>query len=97
MGLSLTIAAGLASAVILRFESWGNHDHILLSQIRDFTNLYGQVPVFICPRNTVGQLYTHLLGSLFVASYESQGYGEGADSIENTASNSSYIASCARC
>jgi hypothetical protein len=33
MGLSFTIAAGLASAVILRSESRGTHDHILLSQI----------------------------------------------------------------
>jgi hypothetical protein len=31
MCLSFTIATGLASAVILRPESRGNHDHILLS------------------------------------------------------------------
>jgi hypothetical protein len=35
MGLSFTIAAGLASAVILGSESRGTHDHVLLSQIRD--------------------------------------------------------------
>jgi hypothetical protein len=34
----------LASAVILRSESRGTHDHILLSQIRDSPNLEGQVP-----------------------------------------------------
>jgi hypothetical protein len=39
----------LASAVILRSESRGTHDHILLSEIRD---LEGQVPVFISPRNS---------------------------------------------
>jgi hypothetical protein len=35
-GLSFTIAAGLASAVILGSESRGTRDHILLRQIRDF-------------------------------------------------------------
>jgi hypothetical protein len=34
----------LASAVILESESRGTHDHILLSQNRDFSNLEGQVP-----------------------------------------------------
>jgi hypothetical protein len=40
----------LASAVILRSESRGTHDHILLSQIRDSPNPEGQVPVFISPK-----------------------------------------------
>jgi hypothetical protein len=56
-GLPFTIAAGLASAVILGSESRGTHDHILLSQIRDFPNLEGQVPVFISLGNRVAQLY----------------------------------------
>jgi hypothetical protein len=52
----------LASALILRSESRGAHDHtiftrILLSQIRDSPNLEGQVPVFISPRNRVARLY----------------------------------------
>jgi hypothetical protein len=38
-------------------------------------NLEGQVPIFISPRNRVAQLYPGALGSLFVASYDSQGYG----------------------
>jgi hypothetical protein len=67
----------LASAVILGFESRGTRDLILLSQIRDPRNQEGQVPVFISPRNRVAQLYPQALGSLFVASYYSQGYGEG--------------------
>jgi hypothetical protein len=46
----------LASAVILRLESRGTHDHILLSQIRDTPNLEGQVPVFISPRNRVARM-----------------------------------------
>jgi hypothetical protein len=65
----------LASTVILGSESRGTRDYILLSQIRDSPNLEGQVPVFISPRNRVTQLYPQALGSLFVASYDSQGYG----------------------
>jgi hypothetical protein len=36
-------------------------------------NLWGQAPVFISPRNRVAQLYPTVLGSLSVASYDSQG------------------------
>jgi hypothetical protein len=43
--------------VILRSESRGTLDYILLSQNRDSPNLEGQVPVFISPRNRVTQLY----------------------------------------
>jgi hypothetical protein len=67
----------LAVTVILGSESRGNDDHILLSQIRDSPNLEGQVTVFISPRNMVAKLYPQALGSLFVASYDSQGYGGG--------------------
>jgi hypothetical protein len=73
-GLPFTNAAGPRQ----RSHSWvrvGTRDHILLSQIRDSPNLEGQVPVFISPRNRVAQLYPPALGSLFVASYDSQGYG----------------------
>jgi hypothetical protein len=72
-GLSFTIAAGFASAVILRSQSCGIHEHILLSQILGSRNLEGQVPVFISPRNRVARLYPQALGSLFVASYDLQG------------------------
>jgi hypothetical protein len=66
-----------ASEVILMFESRWTHDQILMFQVRDFTNLDGQVPVFtsISPRRRVALLYPQTLGSLFVASYDSQGYG----------------------
>jgi hypothetical protein len=37
----------------------------------------GPGPVFISPRNMVAQLYTQALGSLFVGSYDSQGYDRG--------------------
>jgi hypothetical protein len=67
---SLQLLLALASAVILRSESRGTHDHILLSQIRDSLNPEGQVPVFISPRNRMAQLYPQALGPLFVASYD---------------------------
>jgi hypothetical protein len=63
MGLPFTIAAHLASTVILRPESLGIHNGILLSQIRDNPNLEGQVPLFLSTRNMVAQLYTQTLGS----------------------------------
>jgi hypothetical protein len=65
----------LASAVIFRSESRGTNDNILLSQIRDSPSLDGQVPVFISSRKRVVRLYPQALGSLFVASYDSQVYG----------------------
>jgi hypothetical protein len=67
-GLPFTIAAGPRQGSRTR-------NHILLSQIRDSHNLEGQVPVFISHRNRVPQLYSQALGSLIVASYDSQGYG----------------------
>jgi hypothetical protein len=67
----------LASEVILRSESRGTHDHISLSEIRNSPNLEGQVPVFVSPRNRMARLYPQALGSLFIASYDSQGYGGG--------------------
>jgi hypothetical protein len=45
--------------------------------IWDCPNLEGEVPIFIAPRNRLAQLYPLALGSLFVASYVSQGYGGG--------------------
>jgi hypothetical protein len=66
----------LASAVILGSESRRTH-HILLSQIRDSTHMEYQVPVFIFPRNRVAQLCPQAPGSLFVASYDLQGYAGG--------------------
>jgi hypothetical protein len=48
-----------------------------MASILDSPNLEGQVPVFISPRNRVAQLYLQALDSLFIASYDSQGYGGG--------------------
>jgi hypothetical protein len=54
----------LASAVILGSESLGNHDHILLSHIRDFPTLDDEALVFLSPRNRVTQLHPQRLGSI---------------------------------
>jgi hypothetical protein len=73
----LQLLLGLASTVILGSKSCGTHDHILLSQIWDSLNLDDQVPVFTTPRNRVAHLYPQAPGSLFITSYDSQGYGGG--------------------
>jgi hypothetical protein len=57
----------LASAVILAFESCGTHDHILLFQTGDSSNLEGQVPVFISYRNRVAWFYLHFRRFLWLA------------------------------
>jgi hypothetical protein len=83
----------LASAVILRSESRGTHDQILLSQIRDSPNLGGQVPVFITSRDREARLYPQALGFLFVASYDSHGYGGSIRQRLHAAAVPLYIAS----
>jgi hypothetical protein len=84
MVCSLQLLLVLASAVILRSEPRETHDHILLSQIGDSPNLEGQVPVFISLRKSVARLYPQALSSLFVVSYDSQGYGGGIRSRLHT-------------
>jgi hypothetical protein len=46
--------------------------HILLSQIREFSNL--QSKVLVSPKNKVVQLYPQALCTLFVISFDSLGY-----------------------
>jgi hypothetical protein len=91
MGLLFTIAAGSRqrshSWVQVLWDSW---PYFTVSD-RDSPNLEGQIPVFISPRNRVSQLYPQALGSLFVASYDSQGYGGGIQTCLH-AGSSCYIA-----
>jgi hypothetical protein len=47
------------------------------SALRLTSNLEDQVSVFMCPSDRVAQLYPQAPGSLFVAFYDSQGYGGG--------------------
>jgi hypothetical protein len=48
-------------------------------------------PVFISPRNRVAQLNPQALGSFFVASYDSQGYGGGIRPLNYSSRVSSLI------
>jgi hypothetical protein len=73
----LQLLLALASAGILGSESRGTHDQILHSQIRDSPKLEGEFSVFVSHRNRVAQLYPQALGSIFIVSYDSQGYGGG--------------------
>jgi hypothetical protein len=77
MRLSLQLLLALASLFILRSEYLRTQYHILLFQIRDSSNLEGQVPVLIFPRNRVARLYHQAMGSLSVAFYDTQSYGGG--------------------
>jgi hypothetical protein len=73
MGLSFTIAAGPRQRCYFGSESRGAHDNIYCFTL-ETPQLKGQVPVFISPRNKVDQLKPQALGSLFLASYDSQAY-----------------------
>jgi hypothetical protein len=76
---NLLLLLVLASAVPLWSESRETQDHILLSKFLRLPQPGGPGPVLtrISPRNRVAQLYPRALGSLSVASYDSQGYGGG--------------------
>jgi hypothetical protein len=75
MDLSFTIAAGPSqrshSQVRVSRNSWS---HFTVSDSR-LPQPVGPVPVFVFPRNRVARLYPQALGFLFVASYDSHGYG----------------------
>jgi hypothetical protein len=62
----------LASAIVFGSESHGTHDHILLSHSR-LPQPGGPGPRIYIPREQGGPFIPHALGSLFVASYDSQG------------------------
>jgi hypothetical protein len=90
MGQKFTIAAGPGQSSQSRIRVPRDSWLYLLSQNRDFPKLYGQVPVFISPRNMVVQLHPQVLGSLYVASYDSQDYGGSIRTrLENV-----YIVAC---
>jgi hypothetical protein len=73
----LQLMLAFATAVILGSESCGTHDHILLSQICNSSNLEGQVSLIYFVSDRVAQLYSQTLSSIFIVSYDSQGYGRG--------------------
>jgi hypothetical protein len=63
--------------------NYARRETYLVNTSREFnniflkTNLEVQVLIFISPRNKVVWLYPQALGSLFVASYDLQGYNGG--------------------
>jgi hypothetical protein len=100
MGRSFTTAAGSRhhshSRVRVPRDSW---PYFTVSDSR-LSQIEGPGPRIYIPRNSVVGLYPQALGSLFVISYDSQGYGRGnlltftLYCIENTASKSSSIVAC---
>jgi hypothetical protein len=57
-------------------ESREAHDHFPLFQLRDSPNQDTTGPqIYMHPRNRMARLYPQALGSLFVSSWDSQGYG----------------------
>jgi hypothetical protein len=95
----LQLLLDLTSPIIHRFEYRGAHDHILLSQIRDPPIRRTRSRIYTS-RNRVVELYPQALGSLLVASYDSQGYGGGIPPrlhtglIHFSVSFNHYIAAC---
>jgi hypothetical protein len=85
-GLSFTISPGPRQRSHSRVRVPRDTYHILLSQIRDSLNLESQVPLFISHRNRVAQA----LGSLFVASYDSQSYNGGIRTRFHTGGGRDY-------
>jgi hypothetical protein len=88
MGLSFAIAAGPRQRSHSRVQVPRGSWYDLLSQIRDSPNLDGPVPVFTSPRNRVARLYPQAMGSLFITSYDLQGYGGGIRPRLHTGSKS---------
>jgi hypothetical protein len=70
--LLVQLLLGLARATTLGSKSRRNQT-IFYCLIWDFLHLESHVPIFISLRNMVAQLYLWALGSLFIASYDSQG------------------------
>jgi hypothetical protein len=71
----LKLLLALASAVNLKSDSRGTHDLILLSQIRDSPTWRARFPYLYTPGTGWPSYIPQALGSLFVASYDSQVYG----------------------
>jgi hypothetical protein len=74
----------ISNEVLLGSEYRGTRDHILLSRIRDSPQPGGPVSPIYIPRNKVAQLYSQTPGSPFVASYDSQGYVGGTQTLLHT-------------
>jgi hypothetical protein len=76
MGLSFTIAAGPRQRSHSEVRVPRDSSHFTVSDLR-LPQPEGPGPVFIPPSNKVAWFYPRALGSLFVTSYDSLGYGGG--------------------
>jgi hypothetical protein len=74
--LLVQLLLGLARAASLG-SKFSRTQTLFYCLIWDSPSLEGQVSVFISARNIMARLHFRALGSLFVASYDSQGYVEG--------------------
>jgi hypothetical protein len=101
--VNLRPSASLAWCQAPIWSSWpyfsflSDNDHILFSHLR-LPQLGEPGTAFISPRNRVAQLYPRALGSRFVTSYDSQGYGGGVRSQSQsyimTSSQSASLSWC---
>jgi hypothetical protein len=80
----LQLLLALASAVVLESDSRGAHGHILLSYSRR-PQPGGPGPRIYFPPEQGGPVILQALGSFFVASYYSQGYGGGISQLQCSA------------
>jgi hypothetical protein len=76
-GLSCTIAAGPLQRRHSRVRVPRDSRPYFTVSNSWFPKQEGQIPVFVLPRHRVVQLYSQAPDSLFVASYDSQGYDGG--------------------
>jgi hypothetical protein len=87
---NLLLLLGLASADPLGSESPRTQDHILFSQFLRLPSPAGPGPCIYIPQEQGGPvIYPQVMGSLFIASYNSQGYGGGILTHLHTATASS--------
>jgi hypothetical protein len=84
------IASVHCRAVTLRFKSHRTQT-IFCCLIWDSPNIQDEVPISISPKNRVAQLCLRPLGSLFIASYDSQGYDGGILTRFNTGLSSKLL------
>jgi hypothetical protein len=75
MSLSFTIVAGLRQRSQPRVRVPRDSPSYFTVLDSELPNMEGQVPAFVFLGERVTQLYPQAMSSIFVASYDSQGYG----------------------
>jgi hypothetical protein len=77
MGLSFTVTAGPRQRSFSGPSPAGLMTAFYCLGLETPPTWRARSPYFISPRNRMARLYPQAMGSLFVASYDSQGYGGG--------------------